>query len=266
MAARLIAALAVGLTVVALLAPPQAFETSLAQAAYPFHAYLPLALRNASPGDNGTPPGLLLGRVWIQSEAGGALTGLWDRRGDSNSFDARWINTGDGRYELITATVTIDIIGPNVSVARRSSSDGNDCDYVGTLAADLVSVAGNYRCTRDQTARPWSATITTPPSDALRQVWNESEASGVLVGTWTRRGTSNDFDALWANRSTSERITALLTIDVAGSTVWVRRRSSSDGNDCDYVGTLSADRRGVSGGYACHGNRSWNPSWTAQIQ
>lgn len=47
-----------------------------------------------------------------------------------------------------------------VSVQRRQSSDGNDCDYTGTLSADRNSVSGTYRCTKYPPADPtWRATI-----------------------------------------------------------------------------------------------------------
>ena len=56
-----------------------------------------------------------------------------------------------------TTTVTID--GTLVSVQRRSSSDGNDCNYTGALAADGVTVSGVYFCTITGGPWYWRATI-----------------------------------------------------------------------------------------------------------
>ncbi|GAK42898.1 hypothetical protein TCA2_5391 [Paenibacillus sp. TCA20] len=58
----------------------------------------------------------------------------------------------------ITAVLTINISGNNVQVLRRNSSDGNNCTYTGTLAADGRTVTGTYTCT--QGGGSWRATIT----------------------------------------------------------------------------------------------------------
>ncbi len=92
-----------------------------------------------------------LGWQWQVYESG--WYGIWTRRGDSNVFDAQW---GDGQ---ITAELTISSQGNQVSIARRNSSDGNDCDYTGTLAEDGVSVTGTYTCNQYPGPFPWSASI-----------------------------------------------------------------------------------------------------------
>ncbi len=92
-----------------------------------------------------------LGWQWQVYESG--WYGTWTRRGNTNIFDAQW---GDGQ---ITAELTISSQGNQVSIARRNSSDGNDCDYTGTLAQDGVIVTGSYRCTLQPEPLNWSGFI-----------------------------------------------------------------------------------------------------------
>jgi hypothetical protein len=99
------------------------------------------------------------------------------------------------------------------------------------------------------------------PADALGRLWQESESG--WQGVWTRRGTSNVFDAVWADGSA--RATAELTITISGNQVTVKRRNKTDSGTCDYVGTLAADGVTVTGTYSC----SWAPGpfdWSATIQ
>ncbi|MBN2981603.1 MULTISPECIES: hypothetical protein [Cohnella] len=90
---------------------------------------------------------------WREQEDG--WTGVWRRLGNSNIFDARWTMPG---AQDITAVLTINIFDSNVQVLRRNSSDGNDCNYTGTIAADGRTVTGTYLCTRG--GGSWRATIT----------------------------------------------------------------------------------------------------------
>jgi hypothetical protein len=92
-----------------------------------------------------------LGISWNERESG--WEGIWRRRASSNIFDATW---GGGE---VKAVLTISIQGTAVKVERRNSSDGNNCDYHGTLAADGVTVSGIYSCERWVRGGPWRATI-----------------------------------------------------------------------------------------------------------
>jgi hypothetical protein len=93
-----------------------------------------------------------LGTKWIERESD--WNGVWIRRGNSNIFDATWSNRN---YPDVTAVLTINRAGNKISIARRKSSDGNDCDYVGTIADDKVTVSGTYKCIHGGTV--WTATI-----------------------------------------------------------------------------------------------------------
>lgn len=104
-------------------------------------------------GGSSVSGGDVLGRLWNETESG--WQGVWTRRGNSNIFDARW---GSGT-RIVTAVMTINVTGNQVTIARRNSSDGNDCDYTGTIAPDGVSVQGTYRCTRYSGPFVWKASI-----------------------------------------------------------------------------------------------------------
>lgn len=189
-----------------------------------------------------------LGIEWHVQEDG--WSGVWRRRGSSNTFDARWTMPG---AQPVTAVLTIFIFGNFVFVQRRYSSDGNDCIYTGTLSGDGRTVTGTYRCTRG--GGRWTATIIRRERIRLGRVWFEQE--GGWSGVWRRRGNSNIFDARWTMPGAQD-VTAVLTINIFGNNVQVLRRNSSDGNNCDYIGTIAGDGRTVTGTFSCtQGGGTW---------
>lgn len=194
-----------------------------------------------------------LGIEWHEQE--GPWIGVWRRRGNSNIFDARWTMPG---APAITAVLTIYIFGNFVFVLRQNSSDGNDCAYTGTLSRDGRTVSGTYRCIRG--GGTWTATIIRRERIDLGRVWYEQE--GGWNGVWRRRGNTNIFDARWTMPGAPD-ITAVLTINIFGNNVQVLRRNSSDGNNCDYTGTIAGDGRTVTGTYTCtQGGGSWRATIT----
>lgn len=192
-----------------------------------------------------------LGRRWIVQE--GAWRAVWTRRGQSNTFDGRWSLAGQPD---ITAVLTIYTIGPVIFIQRQNSSDGNNCIYTGTFSPDGRTASGQNYCNRG--GGPWSAVIEgqrPQPQDRLGRRWEEQEGGWTVI--WTRRGNSNVFDGRWKQAGQPD-VTAVLTIYIQGNNVQVERRNSSDGNNCDYRGTLSADGRTVSGQFTCNrGGGSW---------
>lgn len=194
-----------------------------------------------------------LGQRWIVQE--GAWRGVWTRRGGSNIFDGRWSLAGQPD---VTAVLAIYALGPFLFIQRRNSSDGNDCTYTGMFSEDGRTASGQTICNRGGGA--WSAVIEhrqpQPPQDRLGRRWDEQE--GGWRGTWVRRGRSNIFDATWTHPGQKD-VTAVLTIQLQGNAVRVERRNSSDGNNCDYRGTLSPDGTTVTGQFACdQGGGSWS--------
>lgn len=97
------------------------------------------------------------------------------------------------------------------------------------------------------------------PSDSLGGAWSEEEPGG--SGTWTRRGSSSLFDAVWTLPQGSQA-SATLEVARAGNSI-VAVRSQAEGR-CLYQGALAADDKSVRGDYVC----SWTPgayAWSATI-
>jgi hypothetical protein len=97
-----------------------------------------------------------------------------------------------------------------------------------------------------------------PQAQQLGRVWRVHEASSEMSydGVWTRRGSSNTFDAVWQ----AAGVTDTITIEsVSGDRVVLFR----SGNGGRYIGTLSPDRKRV-----ISGTMSWAPTfkWTATIE
>ena len=101
-----------------------------------------------------------------------------------------------------------------------------------------------------------------PSPTSIGRVWHTTEYGG-WTGTWTRRGDSMVFDALWLNGS--QKVTGVLTMTVQGSTVRIQSRQQSNGNEVDYEGTLSQDGQSISGFLWVVGTSGrWN--WQATIE
>jgi hypothetical protein len=165
-----------------------------------------------------------LGAEWSESEGG--FTGRWVRRGDSNVFDASW-----GK---ITAVLTMTLSGNSVRIARRQSSDGNDCDYTGTIQADGVTVQGVYTCKVGAKDTAWRATIRC----------GGSNSGGPFTGTWnnadwvdiTLQQTSNQVAGSYSY-SRGGSITGVVTGNSLRFT-WVRSGNAGGG---EGVMTLRPD-------------------------
>lgn len=86
-------------------------------------------------------------------------------------------------------------------------------------------------------------------------VWRIEEGvngRAVWVGTWTRRGRSDVFDAVWRNVDTGARATDTLRLIEANDRIVFHR----DGNNGEYRGRLSPD------GTHMKGTASWyGPGW-----
>lgn len=99
-----------------------------------------------------------------------------------------------------------------------------------------------------------------PAQTSLGGVWHTTEYGG-WTGTWTRRGDSLVFDALWVNGS--QRVTGVLTMTVQGRTLRMQSRQQSNNHDVDYEGVL--DGRTASGELWVIG-QSGRFSWRANIE
>jgi len=92
-----------------------------------------------------------------------------------------------------------------------------------------------------------------PRADILGSVWRVTEGDPNWTGTWTRRGTSSVFDAVWTGYG--QRSTGALTMAVSGNSVTITRGNGQ------YTGTIN--------GKSASGTASWYSSgqrWSASIE
>jgi hypothetical protein len=108
--------------------------------------------------------------------------------------------------------------------------------------------------------------ITTQPSNApssaisamLGNVWSVNE-NGYWMGTWTRRGSTDTFDAVWKNNVDSQVIKDVLKVtEIKDNKITIYR----EGLKGNYYGTLSEDKKKIING-TCTWVTEW---WTAEIQ
>jgi hypothetical protein len=224
-----------------------------------------------------------LGDEWEVQE--GSWKGVWTRRGKTDTFDAVWTTmSGFGSTKRVTAVLTITQSGDSVRIQRRYSSDGNDCEYQGKMSRDgsTFRASGTLTCKAVQGTHPWSAVIRyqagkmevadQKASLTLGSRWEtwESELSAAMgmggewKGTWVRIGTTNMFNATWILKN--QKVTAVLTMELDGNTVSIQRRQSSDGNDCNYKGTIASDGFSVQGSYSCSKFMKTVGRWRAIIR
>jgi hypothetical protein len=98
-------------------------------------------------------------------------------------------------------------------------------------------------------------------SDLLGAQWIETEVDG-WHGAWIRNGRSNRFDA--TIRKGAETKTFSADVILNGRSVLITSRNASDGRNCSYQGTISADGSSVNGTY--HFNGSGTYPWEARIR
>ena len=94
--------------------------------------------------------------------------------------------------------------------------------------------------------------------DRLGRVWNVND--GGWTGTWTRRGSSDRFDAVWRNPSSGQEVRDEIVFESITGNQIVLYRTGMKGR---YRGNLSTDRTMVENGTA-----DWYPpgvTWSATI-
>ncbi|MCX6567396.1 MAG: hypothetical protein NTW38_13425, partial [Candidatus Aminicenantes bacterium] len=128
------------------------------------------------------------------------------------------------------------------------------------------SVTGSGKIRSTGFTYTWTARVQgnteRPVSDILGSVWQESENG--WSGVWTRRGTSDVFDAVWTLNG--QRVTAVLTMTRTGfDTVSIYRKdTSSDNLEVDYAATIGGDGSVTGSGKIRSTGFTYN--WTARVQ
>ena len=183
-----------------------------------------------------------VGARWDETENG--WSGTWTRRGNSDTFDGVWRNSGNTGSSVLTMTAT----GNKVHIERRDSASFNaglGVAYDVVIAADGTAT-GTGRILPAGASFPMRATVTcggtttanAPPAARAAPASNPSLSCGLGTrweeeesgwnGTWTRRGTSNTFDAAWRNSGNTG--SSVLTMTASGNKVHIERRDSASFN------------------------------------
>jgi|GEM_PF-5716979 len=106
------------------------------------------------PGRMGaSPDDSRLGAQWQVSEQG--WTGLWVRRGDSNTFDARWNMPGQPE---IRGVLDMRLDDRNVRIDRTDVYTNQHCEYRGEISRDWRTAQGWLSCNNGPRV-DWSANI-----------------------------------------------------------------------------------------------------------
>ena len=90
--------------------------------------------------------GDVLGRVWNVTEGDSSWTGVWTRRGNSNTFDAVWRHTSG---QTSSGVVTINLSGNSVTISRGNGQ------YTGTISGQSASGTASWY----SGGQRWSASI-----------------------------------------------------------------------------------------------------------
>jgi hypothetical protein len=187
----------------------------------------------------------------------GGWTAVWTRRGNTNTWDGIWKN--GSRTE--TTVMEGGFQGNQATFKRTSSSDGNLCEYTGTIAADGRTVSGTQKCA-GISDYPWQGTFAAgggSPTTATTPATSGTAMSGTNIkvsitdwtGNFSSRGSSNVWDGVWTRGS--QRETTVMEGGFQGKQLYLKRTYSSDGHLCEYRGTVSADGGTVSGTQSCPG-------------
>jgi hypothetical protein len=100
-------------------------------------------------------------------------------------------------------------------------------------------------------------------ANPLGSVWHVTEASNHCASTWTRQGSS----AMFAYVETAPcNVTATVTVTLSDVNVTAFWTTSSDNDDCNYLGTLNSNCTMIMGTYTCNSSDAGSGAWTVAIQ
>jgi hypothetical protein len=104
-----------------------------------------------------------------------------------------------------------------------------------------------------------------PPGcpNPLGSVWNVTESDNQCASTWKRQGSTSTFTDTQAAPC---NVTAMVTVTISDTDVAAYWTSGSDNDDCQYLGTMTADCSSVSGVYTCASGDAASGTWMATIQ
>ena len=198
--------------------------------------------------------GVLGNTLTVKEVAGGSVyNGTWTRRGGTDVFDAVWNGS-------VLDVIEIESVSGNQIVLYRHGNKGR---YSGTLSPDGMRITSGT-ASWYAAGWSWSAVVSGRPAantsrfeGVLGNVLTVKEVAGgsVYDGTWTRRGGTDVFDAVWQGSGRD-----VIEIEsVSGSQIVLYRH----GNKGRYSGALSADGMRITSGIASWYAAGW--SWSAVV-
>ncbi len=168
----------------------------------------------------------------------------------------------DENAGTLVASIGNDLNSPIISIGRSKEfvADRDGILYFTINYWETSNSSGSYQV-RVQTER--RAGMTTRPPVVSATPFTCGLPSRITMteggynGVWTRRLNSNEYDAVWSRGR--QQITGVLSITTQGNRVFIKRLQSTDGQLCEYEGTVSADGRTINGTYGCSGvsNLQW---------
>lgn len=170
-------------------------------------------------------------------------------------------NENDG---ALVASISNDLNAPIIFIGRAKEfvADRSGTLYFTVNHWDTLNASGSYQV-RVQTERQGGGRApvvsSTPFSCGMPPRFTETE--GGYNGVWTRRGNSNEYDAIWTRGR--QEVTAVLSITTQGNRIYVKRISSSDGYLCEYEGVVGNNGVTITGTYSC-GSGKFN--WQARAE
>lgn len=181
----------------------------------------------------------------------------------------------DGRSVPGGALVNL-FVGPNRGSARGMAGAykeyANTTEFFGQKGGNFASAReiyllymvghGQAHSEAVQAAYRYQWVNGAVPRVELGKTWRVKDEG--WEGVWTRRGSSNVFDAVWTKGS--QKLTGVLTITIIGEVVTVDRTQSSNGDICTYSGTIAADGRSVAGTVRSYGGGGSLTRWSAVIE
>ena len=176
-------------------------------------------------------------------------------------------STGDGGSGMSSSSGGSSGAAPD---SDASGDDGGSSDSGSVQDSSVGTPPVDAGMMTDGTASP---DVTAPGFDdaagppgcpnPLGSVWKVTEMQSQCTSTWTRQGTTASFvdkyDAPCTNMAT-------VTVTLSGTDVAAYWTSSSDNDDCQYLGTMNADCSSVSGLYTCDSGNAASGMWSATIQ
>jgi hypothetical protein len=161
--------------------------------------------------------------------------------------------------------------GSSGSPGAYGGSDGSTGDVIsGSSSGDDAATGSPFDATSE--GGPPSSSDAGPPVDVagppgcpnpLGSVWSVTESDNACASTWKRQGSTSTFTDTQAAPC---NVTATVTLTLSGTDVAAYWTSSSDNDDCNYLGTMNADCSSVSGVYTCAGGDAASGTWQATIQ